>query len=71
MNVRDYQNETMEDGRPLNDQERRALEYLISEQFLAKWQFSISEYGEVIDDNGNVVLKATTEDAVKKALTYL
>lgn len=69
--VRDYHNETMDNGSPLNDQERRALEYLISKQFLVKWQFSISEFGEIVDADSNVVLRAATVDAVKKALTYL
>lgn len=69
--IKDYHNESMETDRPLNEQERSALEYLISDQFLRKWEFSISEYGEVIDGNDNVVLKAATADAVKKALTYL
>lgn len=69
--VRDHQNETKEDGGSLNEQERRALEYLISDQFLAKWQFTVSEYGEVLDINSNVILKAATVDAVKTALTYL
>lgn len=35
----------------------RALDYLISEQFLAKWQFSISEYGEIVEGNNNLVLE--------------
>lgn len=69
--VRDYQNEAWADGRTLNDLERRALEYIISEEFLGTWGFSVSEYGEVLDGNGTVVLRAATVDAVKKAITYL
>ena len=69
--VRDYHNDTNNNDRALNNLERQALEYLISEQFLAKWQFSLSEYGEFIDSDNNVVLKAATVDAVKKALTHL
>lgn len=69
--VRDYHNETNQNDHLLNEQERRALEYLISEQFLTKWQFSVSEYGEIVDNNNNVVLVTATVDAVKKALTYL
>lgn len=71
IDVRDYQNDKRENDGAFTDQERRALEYLISEQFLAKWQFSISNYGEVIDGNETVVLKAATVDAVKKALAQL
>ncbi len=55
----------------LNNLERRALEYLISEEFLGKWRFSVSEYGEIVDDTRTVVLRAATVDAVKKSLTYL
>jgi len=71
IDVRDYQNDSSEIDSSFTEQERRALEYLLSEQFLAKWQFSISEYGEVIDGNGTVVLKAATVDAVRKALAQL
>jgi len=71
IDVRDYQNDSNDNDGSFTEQERRALEYLISEQFLAKWQFSISEYGEVIDGNSTVVLKAATVDAVKKALAQL
>jgi len=71
IDVRDYQNDTRDGGGTFTEQERRALEYLLSEQFLAKWQFSISEYGEIIDGNSTVVLKAATVDAVKKALAQL
>lgn len=69
--VRDYQNDTLELDRVLNDLERRALEYLISEEFLGKWEFTVTEYGEIVDNTGAVVLRAATVDAVKKALTYL
>ncbi|MCK7553247.1 gamma-mobile-trio protein GmtX [Marinobacter goseongensis] len=69
--VRDYQNEAAAEDRPLSPLERRALEYLISDEFLGKWGFSLSEYGEIIDSSGNVVLRPATVDAVKKALTYL
>jgi hypothetical protein len=31
----------------------------------------MSEYGEIVDGTGIVVLKAATVDAVKKALNYL
>ncbi|MCL7942963.1 gamma-mobile-trio protein GmtX [Marinobacter sp. ATCH36] len=69
--VRDYQNEGFDEDRTLNNLERRALIYLTSEEFLSKWGFSISKYGEIVDANGVVVLKAATVDAVKKALNYL
>lgn len=69
--VRDYQNEDLGVGGNLFPQERRALEYLVSKEFLDKWGFSISEYGEIMDRTGCVVLRAGTVDAVKKALNYL
>ncbi|MFE8070127.1 gamma-mobile-trio protein GmtX [Marinobacteraceae bacterium S3BR75-40.1] len=69
--VRDFQNQASHEDHLLNNLERRALEYLISGEFLNKWGFSISEYGEIIDDSGTVVMRAATVDAVKKALTYL
>ncbi len=69
--VRDFQNENLDGERALNDLERRALEYILSDDFLVKWGFSISNYGEVIDANEAVVLKAATADAVRKALAFL
>jgi hypothetical protein len=69
--VRDYQNQSFDEESALNNLERRALEYLVSDEFLGKWGFSISEYGEIVDNTGTVVLRAATVDAVKKALTYL
>lgn len=71
IDVRDYQNQSFDEERALNNLERRALEYLVSDEFLGKWSFSISEYGEIVDNTGTVVLRAATVDAVKKALTYL
>ncbi|PSJ42737.1 hypothetical protein C7I36_08690 [Zobellella taiwanensis] len=69
--VRDYQNEKLDEDSALSSLERRALEYIISEEFLGKWDFSISEFGEVVDSSGAVVLRAATIDAVKKALINL
>jgi hypothetical protein len=43
----------------------------VSDEFLEKWGFAISEYGEIVDSTGTVVLRAATADAIKKALTYL
>lgn len=69
--VRDYQNEFQEKDHKLNKIEHRALEYIISKQFLDKWGVSTSEYGEILDSTGTVVLCAATVDAIKKSLTYL
>ncbi len=67
--VRDHQNFAHNHNEVyLTDLERRALEYLISEEFLGTWDFSISEYGEILDSGEKVVLRAATVDAVKKVL---
>jgi len=52
-------------------QERRVLEYIISNAFQQKWNFSETVYVELVDSNNNVVLKAASIDAIKKALNYL
>lgn len=49
IDVRDYHDKTDHDDRALTNLERLADEYWISEQFLAKWQFSVSETGEIAD----------------------
>lgn len=55
----------------LTEQERRSLEYLLSKSFQNKWHFSETEYGELIDENNQVIFKAATIDAIKKALLHL
>lgn len=70
INVHDYKNSTPNDVK-LNDQERRALEYLISPIFQKKWDFHQNEYGELVDINNNPVFKVATLDAIKKALEHL
>ena len=55
----------------MSNLERRALEFTISDKFLNKWGFTVSEYGEIIDGSGKVVLRFGTIDALNKALTYL
>jgi len=55
----------------LTNQEVRALSYLLSDEFLKKWSFKATEYGEIIDTNNNVVFKAATLDALRKAITFL
>lgn len=70
--VRDYQNENVEgEDQILSHIERRALEYIISDEFIEKWDFTISECGEIVDGKGRVVFKAATVDAVTKTLNYL
>lgn len=69
--IKDFQNEQQEGVGSLNSLERRALEYIASEEFLIKWHFSISDFGEILDSSGAVVMKAGTIDALKKALAYL
>jgi hypothetical protein len=55
----------------LTDQERRALEYIISNQFQKKWDLTANKYGELVDVNDKPVFKVATIDAIKKSLEYL
>lgn len=52
----------------LDDVERRALEYLISTKFQNKFKFKPTEYGEYETDQGEIIFKAGTLSAIKKAL---
>lgn len=52
----------------LDDVERRALEYLTSTKFQNKWKFKPTEYGEYENDQGEIIFKAGTLSAIKKAL---
>jgi hypothetical protein len=70
INVYDYKNAAPTDIK-LTDQERRALEYLISPTFQKKWNFHSNEYGELVDINNNPVFKVATLDAIKKTLEHL
>lgn len=71
INVFDYQNVSADGDTKLSDVERRALDYIISEKFLKTWDFSKTEFGEIVDSNGAVVLRAATVSAVEKALSSL
>ncbi|MFJ4605802.1 gamma-mobile-trio protein GmtX [Pseudomonas atacamensis] len=55
----------------LDDIERRALEYILSEDFIKKWNFRKGDKGDVLDQTGGRVLKPGTVDAIEKALRYL
>ena len=55
----------------LTDVERRALEFLASEEFLKEWGYIAGDRGEVMDSEGNRLFKPATLDALKKALQYL
>lgn len=55
----------------LSDVERRAIEYLASEEFLKEWGYLAGDRGEVMDSEGNRLFKPGTLDALKKALQYL
>lgn len=55
----------------LTAQERRALEYVISNQFQTKWNLSTNVYGEMVDSENKPVFKVATIDAIKKALEHL
>lgn len=55
----------------LNDSERRALEFLASEEFLMEWKFTAGDRGDVLDSEGNRVFKPGTIDGLKKSLKHL
>jgi hypothetical protein len=51
--------------------ERRAIEHLMSEDFFTAWQLKPSSKGAVVDEQGKVVFKPGTLDALTKILNYL
>jgi len=55
----------------LDNVERRALEYILSDDFMQKWKFKRGDKGDVLDEAGNRVLKPATIHAIDKALRYL
>jgi hypothetical protein len=55
----------------LDDVERRALEYILSDDFMRKWSFRRGDKGDVLDQTGGRVLKPGTVDAIEKALRHL
>lgn len=71
IDVRDFHGAPFNEEQKLSEIERRALSYIVSDEFLNKWGFSISEYGEIVDRTGAVVLKTATVDAVRKSLSCL
>ena len=55
----------------LSDVERRAIEFLASDEFLKEWGYVAGDRGDVIDSQGNRLFKPGSIDALKKALQYL
>lgn len=55
----------------LDDVERRALEYILSDDFMNKWKFKKGDKGDVLDEAGTRVFKPATIHAIDKALRYL
>lgn len=49
----------------LSDVERRALEFLASDEFLKEWGYEAGKRGEVTDSQGNRKFKSGTIDALK------
>lgn len=70
VDVYDHKNEASDAGQ-LSDQERRALEYLISPAFQKKWNLTKGEHGELLDANEAPLFKVATLDAIRKALDHL
>ena len=55
----------------LNTLERTALEYLMSDDFIHKWQFKKGIHGDVLNEQDERVFKIATLDALDKALKNL
>ena len=55
----------------LDNVERRALEYILSDDFMKKWNFKKGDKGDVMDEAGTRVLKPATINAIEKALRNL
>ncbi len=55
----------------LTEIERRALLYLISEEFRLQWGYTLGKHGDLMDKNGVKVFRPGTFDAIEKALKAL
>lgn len=55
----------------LSDVERRALEFIASDEFLRERGYTIGDRGDVVDSNGSRLFKPGTIDGLKKSLKYL
>lgn len=55
----------------LTKPESRAINYLLSDEFLDQWNFKRGEVGDIVDEQGKKVFKPGTIDALEKALRYL
>ncbi len=51
--------------------EKTALEYLVSDEFIEKWQFKKGSHGDVLNENGDRIFKIATLDALDRALKNL
>ena len=71
IDVYDHKNASPDDDQKLNDQERRAFEYILSNAFQKKWGLSPNNFGEIVDQQNKPVFKVATVDALKKALRNL
>ena len=69
--IYDYKNSRQQDAVKLSDQEKRAIEYILSDAFKNKWHLTQNEYGEMVDEHGTPVFKTSTVDALRKVLEYL
>ncbi|WP_426619476.1 gamma-mobile-trio protein GmtX [Pseudomonas rustica] len=54
----------------LSPVERRAIEHLMSDDLLTTWRLKVGNRGTVIDEQGKVVFKPGTLDALTKILKY-
>lgn len=71
IDIYDHKNIDSDETFRLTEQEIRALEYLLSNDFQKKWNFTQTKYGELVDENQIPVFKVATLDAIRKALEHL
>ncbi len=56
---------------PLSPLERRALEHILSPEFEKKLNLTKGKQGQMTINNGELLFKSATIDAIKKALNFL
>lgn len=71
IDIYDHKNMLPDQSYKFTDQEIRALQYLLSNEFQKKWSLKPSEYGELVDESDTPVFKAATLNALLKALENL
>ena len=71
IDIYDHKNMIPNQSFKLNEQEVRALQYLLSTDFQKKWNLKSTHFGELVDESNKPVFKVSTLNALRKALEYL